>query len=80
MTSDGITHLANAPPLSHLLLAGAAPPPLAQRGGGAGGDAGRGAGVLGPPDQRVGAERVLAGGALGQWPTRPGAARGARWF
>jgi hypothetical protein len=49
--------------LAHLLLAGTAPPPLAQCGGGGGGDAGRGAGVFGAPDQRLGAGRVFAGGA-----------------
>lgn len=44
-----------AGPSSNLLLARAAPSPLAQRGRRAGGDAGGGAGVLGAPDQRLGA-------------------------
>ena len=60
---------------SHLLLAGIAPPPLAQRSCCAGRDAGRGAGVFGPPDQCLGAERVLQRRALGLGPARPGTAR-----
>ena len=66
---------ARAPP--HLLLAGTPPPPLAQRRGGARGHARRGAGLLGAPDQRLGAGRVLKRCALGQRPARPGAARRA---
>ena len=65
-------------PCSHLLLAGAAPPPVAQRGGGRRRDAGRGAGVFGAADQRLGARRVLQRGALGQRPARPRTARRAR--
>ena len=41
----------------------------------AGGDAGRGAGVLGAADQCLGADRVFQRGALGQRPARPRAAR-----
>ena len=53
------------------LLAGAAPPSVAQRRRARRGDARRGAGVLGAPDQRLGAGRVRARGALGQRPARP---------
>ena len=58
-------------------MAGTAPPPLAQRRGRGGGDAGRGAGVLGAPDQRLGAGRVFQRGAFGQRPARPGTAQRA---
>ncbi len=52
-----------------------APPPMAPRHGAAGGGAGRGAGLVGAPDQRLGAGRVLGRRALGQRRARPEPAR-----